>query len=220
RAGPVAAPAWSRGGRGAGSGRPDTPRGRCGTRRSPRGARRARPSGSRRAARASPSPSTRAPDRGRSRRRDGGGGRASSLPLAPGLRAVMGIALELGGALRVLLGGERAAKALASASQDGARGDVADAHRGGELETREVVQLGEQEGGALALGDGCEGALEGPGKAEVHRDAFRGRGSATGLTGPRDHPNDLPAAQLVEGDAVGDLVEPRAGVLVLLERVV
>ena len=56
-------------------------------------------------------------------------------------------------------GGERLAQALAGAGQERPGGDVADAERGGQLEAGQVVQLGEEQGRALALGDPRQGPL-------------------------------------------------------------
>ena len=55
--------------------------------------------------------------------------------------------------------------------------------------------------------------------ASMHQVLGR-RCRAVRLAGPREEADDLAPADLVERDAVGDLVQPRAGVLGLLERVV
>ena len=76
--------------------------------------------------------------------------------------------LALGLGLGGPLGGERLAEALAGAGQEGPRRDVADAEGGGQLEPGQVVELGEQEGGALALRDPGQGALHVARQARVH----------------------------------------------------
>ena len=116
--------------------------------------------------------------------------------------------------------GERLAEAFARAGQEGARGHVADAERGGKLEAGQVVQLGEQEGGALALRDPRERPLHVARQVRVHDQALGRRRGAARFAGPREEPDDLAAADLVERHAVGDLVQPGAGVLGLLERLV
>ena len=60
---------------------------------------------------------------------------------------------------------------------------MADAQRGGQLEAGEVVELGEEEGRALALGDPVERAL----RASPERRASITRCSADGAA-PRDSP--------------------------------
>ena len=119
-----------------------------------------------------------------------------------------------------LLGGEGAAEALAGAGQDGPCRDVADAHCGRQLEPSQVMELREQEGRALPLGNLRERPLERAGEAQLHREVLGGRGRAARLPGPRHEPDDLPATDLVERDAMGDLIQPGPRVLRLLERVV
>ena len=57
-------------------------------------------------------------------------------------------------------------------------------------------------------------------QVRVHHEALGRRRGAVRLAGPREEPDDLAPADLVERDAVRDLVEPGAGVLGLLERLV
>ena len=84
----------------------------------------------------------------------------------------------------------------------------------------QVVELGEQEGGPLALGDPRQGALHVARQVGVHDQVLGGGRRPVRLAGPREEADDLAPADLVEGHAVGDLVEPGAGVLRLLERLV
>jgi len=97
---------------------------------------------------------------------------------------------------------------------------VAHAEGGGKLEAGHVMELGEEEGGPLPLRNPVESPRQVARQAELHREVLRGRGGAAMLAGPRHEPNDLPAPDLVERDAMGDLVEPGPRVLGLLERVV
>ena len=62
----------------------------------------------------------------------------------------------------------------------------------------------------------CELARE----ARLHHEVLGGRRGVAGLADERDEPDDAPAAEIVERDAVGDLVQPGTRVLGLLERVV
>src|SRR4029079_19070712 len=116
--------------------------------------------------------------------------------------------------------GERLAEALPGSGQEGSCSHVADAERRGELEARQVMELGEQESGPLPLGDLLEGSLQVARQMSVHHEAFRGWRRAVALTGPRHEAYDLLAADVVERDAMGDLVEPGPRVLGLLEHVV
>ena len=59
-----------------------------------------------------------------------------------------------------------------------------------------------------------------PDRRRVHHEVLGGRRGAPRLAGPRQEPDDLAPADLVERDAVGDLVQPRPRVLRLLEGVV
>ena len=54
----------------------------------------------------------------------------------------------------------------------------------------------------------------------VHHEVLGRRRRVAGLADEGHEAHDLVAAEVVEGDPVGDLVQPRAGVLGLLERVV
>ncbi len=125
-------------------------------------------------------------------------------------------AVGLGGTFR----GERLAQALACPGQERACGDVADAERGGQLDTGQVVQFGQQEGGALSLRDAGQRPLHVARQVGVHHQALGGRRRSARLAGPREEPDDLPPADLIERDPVGDLVQPGAGVLGLLEGLV
>ena len=97
---------------------------------------------------------------------------------------------------------------------------MTDTERGRELDAGQVMELGEQECRSLAFRDPGESALHVARKMDVHDEALRRRGRSTRLTRPRKEPDDLAPTDLVERDAVGDLVQPRARVLGLLERVV
>src|SRR5438132_819474 len=77
----------------------------------------------------------------------------------------------------------------------------------------QVVQLGEEERRALTFGNLVERPLKVTRQAQLHGHVFRRRRRAMRLAGPRQETDDLAAAELVERDTVGDLVEPRAGVL-------
>src|SRR4029078_5871408 len=100
------------------------------------------------------------------------------------------------------------AEALRGSAQEGWCSRVADAERRGELEARQVMELGEQESGPLPLGDLLEGSLQAARKMSVHHEPFRGWRRAVALTGPRHEAEDLLAADVVERGAMGDLVEP------------
>ena len=121
------------------------------------------------------------------------------------------------GGIGFALGGERLAEALAGAGQERPRRDVADAEGGGQLETGQVVQLGEQQRRALPFGDPRQGPLHVAGQPRIHHEVLGRRRRAPRLTGPRQEPDDLAPADLVERDAVGDLVQPGSRVLGLLE---
>ena len=97
---------------------------------------------------------------------------------------------------------------------------MADTEGFGKLDAGQVVQFGQQEGGALALRDPGQGTLHVAREVGVHHQVLGRRRRPMRLARPREEPDDLAAADLVEGDAVGDLVEPGACVLGLLERVV
>ena len=148
----------------------------------------------------------------------------SPAPPAAGIGVALGGGALLGEGLGVelglALGGERLAQALAGPGEQGAGGDVRDAQGGGELEAREVVELGEEQRGALALRDPLERPLELARQARLHHEVLGGRRGVAGLADERDEPDDAPAAEMVERDAVGDLVQPGTRVLGLLERVV
>ena len=131
-----------------------------------------------------------------------------------------GIAGSLGRGVGGALRGEGLAQALASAGQERPGGDVTDAQGGGQLEAGQVVQLGEQEGRALPLRDLLQGPLHVAGQPGVHDQVLGGRRRPLRLARPRQEADDLAAADLVEGDAVGDLVQPRPRVLRLLQRLV
>ena len=66
----------------------------------------------------------------------------------------------------------------------------------------------------------AERALHVAGQVRVHDQALGRRRGPRRFAGPRQEPDDLAAADLVERHAMGDLVEPGAGVLGLLERLV
>ena len=59
-----------------------------------------------------------------------------------------------------------------------------------------------------------------PESRRVHHEVLGRRRRVARLADERHEPDDLVAAEVVERDPVGDLVQPRAGVLGLLERVV
>ena len=92
--------------------------------------------------------------------------------------------------------------------------------RRGELEAGQVVELGEEEGRALALRDPRERALHVAREVGVHHEVLGGRRGAVRSRRSTGGSGRSSAADLVEGDAVGDLVQPGPGVLRLLERVV
>ena len=146
----------------------------------------------------------------------GGGAWAHERP-SP-WRAASAAASAVGDGLA--LHGEGLAEALAGAGEERAGRDVRHAERGGELEAGHVVELGEQEGGALALGDALEGPLQLARQPGVHHEVLGRRRRVARLADQRHEPHDPLAAEVVERDAMGDLVQPRAGVLGLLERVV
>ena len=131
-----------------------------------------------------------------------------------------GVRRRLGLRDGLALGGQRLAEALAGPGEERPRGDVRDAQRGGQLEAGHVVELREEQGGSLALGDPLQGPLELARQAGVHHEVLGGRRRVAGLPDQRDEAHDPLAAEVVERDAVGDLVQPRAGVLGLLEGVV
>ena len=178
----------------------------------------------------SSAPSTRsaASSRARSWSAANGSRRRRGLTIARPIGGRVGVALlggaRLGGGLGVqlglALGGQRLAQALAGPGQQRAGGDVGHAERGGELEPGEVVELGEEQRGPLALGDPLERPLELARQAGLHHQVLGGRRRVARLADERDEADDPAAAEVVERDAVGDLVQPRAGVLGLLERVV
>ena len=74
----------------------------------------------------------------------------------------------LGGGVGVALGGQCLTQGFAGAGQQRACGDVADAEGRGELEPGQVVQLREEEGRPLALGDARQRALQVAGQSGVH----------------------------------------------------
>ena len=128
----------------------------------------------------------------------------------------VGLGLGLGGTL----GGEGLAQALAGPGQQGARRDVADPQGGRQLDPGQVVELGQEERRALSFRDPGEGALHVARQVGIHDQALGRRRGSVRLPGPREEPDDLPAADLVEGHPMRDLVQPGAGVLGLLERLV
>ena len=85
--------------------------------------------------------------------------------------------------------GQGLAQALAGPGQEGPGGDVADAQRGGELDAGQVVELGQEEGGALALRDPREGPLHVARQVGVHHQVLgrrappRATRRSTGRTG-------------------------------------
>ena len=117
-------------------------------------------------------------------------------------------------------GGERLAEALAGAGQEGSRGHVADAEGRGQFDAGQVVEFGQQEGRPLSFRDPGERALHVARQVGVHDEVLGRRRGPARLAGPREEPDDLAPADLVERDPMGDLVEPGAGVLGLLERLV
>jgi len=97
---------------------------------------------------------------------------------------------------------------------------VADAESGGELHSGEVVELRKEKRRPLALRNPLQGSLKRPAEAKLHGDVLGGRHGSAGLAGPWEEADDLAPAQLVERDAVSDLVQPRPSVLRLFERVI
>src|ERR1035437_120821 len=91
-----------------------------------------------------------------------------------------------------------------------AGGDVRGSERRRELDPGQLVHLGEEQGRPLSLGDPPERPLELAGESRLHGDALRGWRGPARLARPGDEVDDLPAADLVERDPVGDLVEPGA----------
>ena len=118
------------------------------------------------------------------------------------------------------LGGEGLAEALPGPGQERSCCDVADAEGCGELEAGEVMQLGEQERRPLAFRNALQGTLEVAREVGLHHEVLGRRDRAARLAGPGQEADDLLAADVVERDAMGDLVEPGPGVLGLLEGVV
>jgi len=117
--------------------------------------------------------------------------------------------LRLGGHDTLLR--EGSAKALPGAREERASSHVRRAERRRELHAGQLVDLGEEQRGALPFRDPVERPLELAREARVHRQSLGGRRGSARLAGPRDEANDLPAADLVQGNPVGDLVQPCAG---------
>ena len=118
------------------------------------------------------------------------------------------------------LDGEGLAQALPGPGQQRAGRDVAHAQGGGELETGEVVQLGEEERRTLPLRDPLQRPLELAREVRLHHEVLRRRGRVARLADEGDEADDPVASEVVQRDAVGDLVEPCPRVLGLLQRVV
>ena len=110
------------------------------------------------------------------------------------------------------LGGQCLAEALAGPGQQGPGRDVADTQGGGQLETGQIVELRQEQRRALTLGDLLERALERGRQASLHGQVLDRRRGSVRLAGPGQEPHDLAPAELVEGHAMGDLVQPRPGV--------
>src|SRR4029079_5938249 len=142
----------------------------------------------------------------------------SSPPAAPRVAILVTTGLGLG--LRLALDREGLPQALTCTREGRASGDMRDAQRLGQLEPGEVVELGEEQCRALALRDALERALEVARQAQVHRQVLGRWRRALVLAGEREEPDDPPAAQLVERDAVSDPVEPGPRVLGCFEGVV
>jgi hypothetical protein len=65
-------------------------------------------------------------------------------------------------------GGKRLPEALAGSRQERSGGDMADAESLGQLDTGQVVELGEQESGPLTFGDARQRALHVARQVGVH----------------------------------------------------
>jgi len=115
---------------------------------------------------------------------------------------------------------EGLAEALPCSGEQRTGRDMADTEGRGQLESAQVVELREQQRGTLPFRDPLEGSLEVAREMGVHHETFRRRRRTVALARPGQEPHDLLPADVVEGDTMGDLVQPGPRVLGLLERVV
>ena len=96
---------------------------------------------------------------------------------------------------------------------------MGDAQGLGQFDARKLLQLGQEDRLALPGRDRGEGPLELTGEPPLEGRLLRRGGDPARLAGPGHEAHDAAAAQLVEGRAAGDLVQPGAGMRRVLEGV-